>query len=68
MSWLEAGFNLPPGVSPGDPHIVGWPEEELPERCPGCGREVSQLSADGGCPHCGEQLVPELEPDEGWDR
>lgn len=34
MGLFEAGFNLPPGVSPNDPHIAGYP------LCAVCGHEA----------------------------
>jgi hypothetical protein len=36
MSLFEAGFNLPPGVSPNDPHLTG----EYP--CANCGATLPE--------------------------
>lgn len=41
-----AGWNLPPGVSPSDPHFN-------PPTCPGCGEECTPGE---DCPGCGEYV------------
>lgn len=43
MSILEQGFNLPPGVSPNDPHLTG--------ECPGCGA-TGDDDESRYCPPC----------------
>lgn len=62
MNPLESSYNLPPGVSPNDPHLTGlWPCREcgrtLPEDpiCPECaGAELDLTDADNWwCPICG---------------
>lgn len=53
MAELPApGFNLPHGVNPNDPHIVGYPDEGAEVDCPECGAALPVEGREATCETC----------------
>lgn len=46
------GFNLPYGVSPSDPHIVGCPVDGAVVDCPECGAALPVEDGEATCLTC----------------
>ena len=60
------GWDLPPGVSPNDPHIVGYD----PVPCAECGHTDEDHDEDGRClvKDCDcQEFVEAEEPEPDWD-